>query len=124
MPLIRYRTRDVVKIADRPCPCGRTLFSVEGGVLGRLDDMKKIRGVIVYPRRIDEIVRQYDGVDEYQVVFKRIRGLDEIIVRIDLIYAPWITATPRCWTWRPVRLSAPGARENSFSPTFTGRRCP
>ena len=83
MPLIRYRTRDVVKVANQPCPCGRTLFSVEGGVLGRLDDMKKIRGVIVYPRRIDEIVRQYGDVDEYQVVFKRVRGLDEIIVRID-----------------------------------------
>ena len=83
MPLIRYRTRDVVKVADRMCPCGRTLFSVEGGVLGRLDDMKKIRGVIVYPARIEEIVRQYDEVDEYQVVLKRVSGLDEIVVRID-----------------------------------------
>lgn len=83
MPLIRYRTRDVVKVADRSCPCGRTLFCVEGGILGRLDDMKKIRGVVVYPGRIEEIVRQYDGVDEYQVVFKRVSGLDEIVVRID-----------------------------------------
>ncbi|MFQ5932108.1 MAG: phenylacetate--CoA ligase family protein [Nitrospiraceae bacterium] len=83
MPLIRYRTRDVVKVADRVCPCGRTLFSLDGGVLGRLDDMKKIRGVVVYPGRIEEIVRQYDGVDEYQVIFKRVSGLDEIVVRID-----------------------------------------
>ena len=83
MPLIRYRTRDVVKVADRVCPCGRTLFSLDGGVLGRLDDMKKIRGVVVYPGRIEEIVHQYDGVDEYQVIFKRVSGLDEIVVRID-----------------------------------------
>ncbi len=83
MPLIRYRTRDVVKLADRSCPCGRTLFSVERGVLARLDDMKKIRGVVVYPGRIEEVVRQYDGVDEYQVIFKRVSGLDEIVVRID-----------------------------------------
>jgi phenylacetate-CoA ligase len=84
MPLFRYRTRDLVKVANRACPCGRTLFSVEGGVLGRLDDMKKIRGIIIYPARIEEIVRQYDGVDEFQVVFKRVSGLDEIEVRIDL----------------------------------------
>jgi phenylacetate-CoA ligase len=83
MPLLRYRTRDVVKVADRACPCGRKLFSVEGGVLGRLDDMKKIRGVIIYPARIEEIVRQHDGVDEYQVIFRRVGGLDEILVRID-----------------------------------------
>src|SRR5437588_8198978 len=57
MPLIRYRTRDVVQLADRPCPCGRTLVGLEGGVLARLDDMKKVRGVIVYPRRIEELIR-------------------------------------------------------------------
>src|SRR5258705_1037333 len=51
MPLLRYRTRDLVQLADRPCPCGRTLVAFEGGGLARLDDMKKVRGVIVYPRR-------------------------------------------------------------------------
>jgi phenylacetate-CoA ligase len=83
MPLLRYRTRDVVQLADRPCPCGRTLVAVEGGVLARLDDMKKIRGIIVYPRRIEEIVRPHIGVDEFQVVFRRQEGLDEIVVRLD-----------------------------------------
>ena len=39
MPLIRYRTRDVVQVADRRCPCGRTLLALEGGVLARLDDI-------------------------------------------------------------------------------------
>lgn len=84
MPFLRYRTRDLVKVPDRQCPCGRTLFSLEGGVLGRLDDMKKIRGVIVYPRRIEEIVRQYEGVDEFRVLLVREGGLDEIIVELDL----------------------------------------
>src|SRR5207245_8761245 len=67
MPLLRYRTRDVVQLADRPCPCGRTLVAFEGGVLARLDDMKKVRGIIVYPRRIEEIVRGHAGVDEFQI---------------------------------------------------------
>lgn len=83
MPLIRYRTRDVVQLADRRCPCGRTLVAFEGGVLARLDDMKKIRGIIVYPRRIEEIVRTHAGVDEFQVVLRRVEGLDDILVRVD-----------------------------------------
>ncbi len=83
MPLIRYRTRDVVHVADRKCPCGRTLVAFEGGVLARLDDMKKVRGIIVYPRRIEEIVRPHAAVDEFQIVFRRHQGLDDILVRID-----------------------------------------
>ncbi len=83
MPLLRYRTRDIVQLADRPCPCGRTLVAFEGGVLARLDDMKKVRGIIVYPRRVEEIVRGQRGVDEFQIVFRRTEGLDEILVRID-----------------------------------------
>ena len=83
MPLLRYRTRDVIKVADRPCPCGRTLFSLEGGVLGRLDDMKKVRGVIVYPSRIEEIVRTFPEMEEFMVYLRRKEGLDEITVQVD-----------------------------------------
>lgn len=83
MPLIRYRTRDIVQVADRTCPCGRTLIAFEGGVHARLDDMKKVRGIIVYPRRIEELVRPHAAVDEFQVVFRRHEGLDDILVRID-----------------------------------------
>jgi phenylacetate-CoA ligase len=83
MPLLRYRTRDIVQLADRPCPCGRTLLAFEGGVLARLDDMKKVRGLIVYPRRVEEIVRGHAGVDEFQIVFRRVEGLDDILVRLD-----------------------------------------
>ena len=83
MPLLRYRTRDLVQLADRRCPCGRTLVAFEGGVLARLDDMKKVRGIIVYPRRIEELVRPHRDVDEFQIVFRRRDGLDDILVRLD-----------------------------------------
>jgi phenylacetate-CoA ligase len=83
MPLLRYRTRDLVQLADRRCPCGRTLVAFEGGVHGRLDDMKKVRGVIVYPRRVEELVRPHGDVDEFQIVFRRHEGLDDILIRID-----------------------------------------
>lgn len=52
-------------------------------MLGRLDDMKKVRGIIVYPSRIEEIVREFKEVDEFQIVFTRVHDLDEIIVKID-----------------------------------------
>jgi len=93
MPLLRYRTRDVVQLADRPCPCGRTLVAVEGGVLARLDDMKKVRGIVVYPRRVEEIVRAHPGVDEFQIVFRRVEGLDDLLVRVDP--APTLSAVER-----------------------------
>jgi phenylacetate-CoA ligase len=83
MPLLRYRTRDIVQLADRRCPCGRTLVAFEGGVLARVDDMKKVRGIIVYPRRIEELVRPHRDVDEFQIVFRRVDGLDDILLRID-----------------------------------------
>jgi phenylacetate-CoA ligase len=45
--------------------------------------MKKVRGIIVYPRRVEEIVRPHRGIDEFQIVFRRHQGLDEILVRVD-----------------------------------------
>src|SRR2546426_4828820 len=45
--------------------------------------MKKVRGIIVYPRRVEELVRPFAGVDEFQIVFRRHEGLDDIVVRID-----------------------------------------
>jgi phenylacetate-CoA ligase len=83
LPLVRYRTRDMVRVADRACPCGRTLFSIEGGVIGRLDDMKKIRGVIVYPTQIEEVVRRFSEVQEFQIRIWRRDHLDEVTVRVD-----------------------------------------
>src|SRR5436305_4386792 len=83
MPPLRYRTPDAVQLADRASPRGRTLLALEGGVLARLDDMKKVRGIIVYPRRVEELVRPFVGVDEFQILFRRHEGLDDIVVRID-----------------------------------------
>ena len=70
-------------MADRKCPSGRTLMAFEGGVHARLDDMKKVRGIIVYPRRIEELVRPHAEVDEFQIVFRRHEGLDDVLVRVD-----------------------------------------
>jgi phenylacetate-CoA ligase len=85
MPLLRYRTKDIVKIAATPCPCGRTLRRFDGGVIGRLDDMKKVRGVVVYPSKIQECVQGFPEVAEYEVLFHRKEGLDEITVKVECV---------------------------------------
>jgi phenylacetate-CoA ligase len=83
MPLLRYRTGDIVEIAGEPCPCGRTLLAIKGGVLGRTDDMKKIRGVIVYPSRIEEVVRGFAEIEEFFITLRRVKGLDDILLQVD-----------------------------------------
>ncbi|MBI5387965.1 MAG: AMP-binding protein [Verrucomicrobia bacterium] len=67
-PLLRYRTGDLVK--PRPpgeCVCGRHDLALDGGILGRSDDMVVIRGVNVFPTTIDELVRAAGEVAEYRV---------------------------------------------------------
>jgi phenylacetate-CoA ligase len=66
-PVLRYRTGDLVRIDPRPCPCGRTFMRLEGGVLGRTDDMISIRGNNVYPSALEEVIRRFRDVAEYRV---------------------------------------------------------
>lgn len=66
-PVIRYRTGDRVRLAEASCACGRTFGRLEGGILGRLDDMLIIRGVNVFPSAIEGIVRRFPAVDEFQI---------------------------------------------------------
>src|SRR5262249_56590495 len=60
-----------------------TRGAVAVGVLACCDDMKRVRGIMVYPRRMEEIVRPSPAVDEFQIVIRRHEGLDDILVRID-----------------------------------------
>ena len=86
IPLIRYRTKDlVVKVPHDRCGCGRTGDIYEGGIQGRVDDMKLVRGTNVYPRAVEAIVREYPGVDEFQIILTREAGIrDEITVKVEL----------------------------------------
>jgi len=83
-PLVRYRTGDRVRLADGPCPCGRTFVRLDGGVLGRLDDMLIVRGVNVFPSAIEGIVRRFPAVDEFQIEVFREGALDEVRVLLEV----------------------------------------
>jgi phenylacetate-CoA ligase len=66
-PVIRYRTGDLVQPSFRSCPCGRPFVLLEGGVLGRADDMMIIRGVNVFPGAIENVVREFAEVEEFKI---------------------------------------------------------
>ena len=81
IPLIRYRTNDlVVKVPHTTCGCGRTGDIYQGGIQGRWDDMKLVRGTNVYPRAVESIVRECAAVDEFQILLTREGVTDEICV--------------------------------------------
>jgi phenylacetate-CoA ligase len=84
-PLIRYRTGDLVELAESgACGCGRHHTALTGGIIGRVDDMVVVRGVNVYPSAIDEIVRRSGGVVEYQVKQTEDHSLAQLTIRIEV----------------------------------------
>jgi phenylacetate-CoA ligase len=86
IPLIRYRSKDLVmKVPASTCDCGRTWDIYDGGIRGRTDDMKLVRGTNVYPRAVESIVREYVAIDEFQIYLWRKDDLqDEITVKVEI----------------------------------------
>ncbi len=82
-PSVRYRTGDLVRRDERVCLCGRTFTKLAGGILGRLDDMLIVRGVNVFPSAIEDIVRRFPAVDEFQIQVSRRAEGDELCVCLD-----------------------------------------
>jgi len=84
LPLLRYRTRDRVRLFADPCACGRTLCRMSR-VLGRTDDMLVIRGVNVFPSQIEHALLGVDGLaPQYQIaVTTRADRQDELRVAIE-----------------------------------------
>lgn len=86
IPVMRYRTRDlVVRVPASTCSCGRTWDIYEGGIRGRVDDMKLVRGTNVYPRAVEAIVREYKEIDEFRIHLYTADGRqDEIEVLVEI----------------------------------------
>ena len=83
-PLLRYRTGDLVKASkNKKCTCGTFNLGLEGGILGRADDMVVIRGVNVYPSAVEEIIRRVGGIAEYQVNLIHKNALAEISISVE-----------------------------------------
>jgi phenylacetate-CoA ligase len=82
-PVLRYRTRDLVVRRSSPCPCGRTWARLDGGILGRDDDMVTVRGVSVYPGAIEAVLRTFPDVVEFRSTVSRAGGMRTLSVEIE-----------------------------------------
>ena len=75
-PLIRYRTHDLTRILPGDCPCGRKYPRIDV-ILGRTDDMVKVKGVNIFPSQIDELLSAIPGASsEYQFMLDHLNGKD------------------------------------------------
>jgi phenylacetate-CoA ligase len=81
-PVIRYRTGDVVR-PTWPTSGPNRFVRLEGGVLGRSDDMLIVRGMNVYPTAIEQILHSFPEVVEYRVTARRRGELDELVVEVE-----------------------------------------
>jgi phenylacetate-CoA ligase len=82
-PVIRYRTGDLVRLATNADPAGRTWRRLEGGILGRADDMIHVRGNNLYPGAIEAIIRRFPTVAEYRIVVNRTDPLADLRIEIE-----------------------------------------
>jgi phenylacetate-CoA ligase len=82
-PLIRYRTRDMVIHSSEPCPCGNPYKFLPGGIIGRVDDMVVIRGVNIFPSSIEAVLREFDEIKEFRIVYYTREGMDQVKVQIE-----------------------------------------
>ena len=87
-PVIRYRTGDLVRPVWEGA--GATQFVLlDGGVLGRTDDMMIIRGVNVFPSSIEQILRSFPEIIEYRLTAYKQKQMDEMLIEIeDRLNAP------------------------------------
>lgn len=83
-PILRYRTGDTVRLArETACECGSQEMALEGGILGRRDDMVVVRGVNLYPSAVEQLLRSSGGVAEYRVEVYSERSLTEVSIQIE-----------------------------------------
>ncbi len=85
MPMIRYRTRDITRLTDEPCACGRTHLRILR-VTGRDDDMMIIRGVNVYPSQVEAVIVGQEGLaPHYQIRLFKEGHLDAMAVEVEVL---------------------------------------
>ena len=82
-PVIRWDLKDLVRLSESSCPCGRTFRRVEGGILGRADDLITIRGVLFSPQAVEDVVRAFEQIRDYRVVISQQREMDELTIQVE-----------------------------------------
>ncbi|MEF9973764.1 MAG: phenylacetate--CoA ligase [Clostridia bacterium] len=82
-PLIRYRTHDLTRVLPGECPCGLAYPRIDT-IIGRTDDMVKVKGVNIFPGQIDDVLRGVEGASsEYQVMIDHMMGKDVLTLFVE-----------------------------------------
>ncbi|WP_288244784.1 AMP-binding protein [uncultured Chryseobacterium sp.] len=82
IPLLRFKTGDIVKAHYEPCKCGRNTMRL-GPVIGRKQQMIKYKGTTLYPPAMNDILNDFNNILCYQIVIRSNEiGLDEIIIKV------------------------------------------
>ncbi len=82
-PLIRYRTHDLTRFLPGECKCGCKYPRIDT-ILGRTDDMVKVKGVNIFPSQIDELLTKIEGASsEYQVMIDHMEGKDLLTLFVE-----------------------------------------
>ena len=84
VPLLRWRMKDLVRFNREPCECGRTFLRLDGGILGRSDDMFQFAGVNIFPSGLENLIRAVPAFsNEYQIVVPPMGSGKRIKIRVE-----------------------------------------
>lgn len=84
MPLLRFKTGDIVKLHNEPCGCGRTTFRV-GPVVGRKQHMIKYKGTTLYPPAMHDLMAYFENILSHVIeISTNELGTDEILIKVAL----------------------------------------
>lgn len=82
MPLVRFKTGDIVQLHDEPCACGRNTLRV-GPVIGRKQQMIKYKGTTLYPPAMNDVLNDFPTIESHIIeISTNDLGTDEILIKI------------------------------------------
>jgi len=82
MPLLRFKTGDIVVAHSSPCVCGRNTLRL-GPVVGRKKQMIKYKGTTLYPPAMHNALNDFPEVESFVIeIFHNTIGTDEILIKI------------------------------------------
>jgi phenylacetate-CoA ligase len=85
-PCIRFDVKDLIQWNSQSCDCGRTFRLLQGGLMGRADDITKVKGVLLSPAAIEEVVRDIPQLsNEYYVVVTKKGDIDDITLKVEIL---------------------------------------
>lgn len=83
-PLIRFRTHDLAAFVTGECPCGRKYPRITQ-IMGRSDDMVKVKGNIIFPSTIEDVIKSVPGTSsEYRAVIEHENGKDQMTIIVEV----------------------------------------